>query len=69
MREHMAGTISLTGGREPDPLKICEGDKLGSLPILIMQKETGQEAACMVLPISATVPIPGNHSLAAAPRA
>lgn len=29
----MAGTISLTGGREPDPLKICEGDKLGSLPI------------------------------------
>lgn len=34
MREHMTGAISLTGGREPDPLKICEGDKLGSLTVL-----------------------------------
>lgn len=34
----MTGAISLTGSREPDPLKICEGDKLGSLTALLLRK-------------------------------
>lgn len=57
----MTGAISLTGSREPDPLK------LGSLTALLC-RETAEEAAGIGPPISASVSIPGHHTLAAAPR-
>lgn len=65
----MTGAISLTGSREPDPLKICEGDKLGSLTALLCrERKTAEEAAGIGPPISASVSIPGHHTLDAAPR-
>lgn len=46
----MTGAISLTGSGEPDPLKICEGDKLGSLTALLCRERLQRKLPALARP-------------------